>query len=97
MPQLDFTTLSTVLFSSLISAVVYYSFISLRLLPDVLTVLKFRTKKLSKENSLNLNLVFLPNLYSYDIIVRQNKLNQTMGVEILDEKFVANSIKSDSN
>lgn len=74
MPQLDFTTLSTVLFSSLISAVVYYSFISLRLLPDVLTVLKFRTKKLSKENSLNLNLVFLPNLFSYDTIVRQNKI-----------------------
>jgi hypothetical protein len=74
MPQLDFTTISTVLFSSLISAVVYYSFISLRLLPDVLTVLKFRTKKLSKENSLNLNLVFLPNLFSYDTIVRQNKI-----------------------
>jgi hypothetical protein len=73
MPQLDFTTLSTVLFSSLVSAVVYYSFIALRLLPDVLTVLKFRTKKLAKENSLNLNLVFLPNLFSYDVIVRKKK------------------------
>ena len=53
------------------SAAVYYSFIALRLLPDVVTVLKFRTKKLFKENSLNLNLVFLPNLFSYDVIVKR--------------------------
>jgi hypothetical protein len=72
-PQLDFTTLSTVLFSSLISAFVYYSFIALRLLPDILTVLKFRTKKLFKEDSLNLNLIVLPNLFSYDLIVRKKK------------------------
>jgi hypothetical protein len=70
-PQLDFSTLSTVLFSSLVSAVLYYSFIALQLLPDVITVLKFRTKKLFKENSLNLNLVFLPNLFSYDVAVKK--------------------------
>lgn len=72
-PQLDFSTLSTVLFSSLVSAVLYYSFIALRLLPDVITVLKFRAKKLFKENSLNLDLVFLPNLFSYDVIVKKKK------------------------
>jgi hypothetical protein len=72
-PQLDFSTLSTVLFSSLVSAILYYSFIALRLLPDVITVLKFRAKKLFKENSLNLDLVFLPNLFSYDVIVRKKK------------------------
>ena len=55
------------------SAVLYYSFIALRLLPDVITVLKFRAKKLFKENSLNLDLVFLPNLFSYDVIVRRKK------------------------
>ena len=56
MPQFDFSTLSIVLFSSLLSAAVYYAFIALRLLPEVITVLKFRTKKLFKENSLSLNL-----------------------------------------
>ncbi len=71
MPQFDFSTLSVVLFSSLVSAAVYYAFIALRLLPDIITVLKFRTKKLFKENSSDLNLVFLPNLFSYDIIVRR--------------------------
>ena len=71
MPQFDFSTLSVVLFSSLISAAVYYSFIALRLLPEIITVLKFRTKKLFKENSLSLNFVFLPNLFSYDVIVRR--------------------------
>nr|QYB22971.1 ATPase subunit 8 [Cylindrotheca closterium] len=73
MPQFDFTTLSVVLFSSLLSAVLYYAFISLRLLPEIITVLKFRTKKLFKENSLNLNSVFLPNLFSYDVIVKRKK------------------------
>jgi hypothetical protein len=71
MPQFDFSTLSVVLFSSVLSAAVYYAFVALRLLPDVITVLKFRTKKLFKENSLSLDLVFLPNLFSYDIIVRR--------------------------
>ena len=70
-PQLDFSTLSTVLFSSLVTAIVYYSFIALRLLPDVITVLKFRAKKLFKENSLNLNSVFLPNLFSYNTVVKK--------------------------
>lgn len=70
-PQFDFSTLSLVLFSSLVSAAVYYAFIALRLLPDIITVLKFRTKKLFKENALNLNLVFLPNLFSYDVIVKR--------------------------
>ena len=72
-PQLDFSTLSTVLFSSLVSAALYYSFIALRLLPDVITVLKFRAKKLFKENLVNLDLVFLPNLFSYDVIVKRKK------------------------
>ena len=72
-PQFDFTTLSVVLFSSLLSAVLYYAFISLRLLPEIITVLKFRTKKLFKENSLSLNSVFLPNLFSYDVIVKRKK------------------------
>ena len=72
-PQLDFSTLSTVLFSSLIIGVVYYSFIALQLLPDIITVLKFRAKKLFKENSLNLNLVFLPNLFSYSVVVQKKK------------------------
>nr|BBC77765.1 ATP synthase F0 subunit 8 [Nitzschia sp. NIES-3581]BCQ06490.1 ATP synthase F0 subunit 8 [Nitzschia putrida] len=71
MPQFDFSTLSVVLFSSLVSAAVYYAFISLRLLPEIITVLKFRTKKLFKENSSSLNSVFLPNLFSYDIIVKR--------------------------
>ena len=71
MPQFDFSTLSVVLFSSVLSAAVYYAFIALRLLPDVITVLKFRTKKLFKENSLSLDSVFLPNLFSYDVIVRR--------------------------
>ena len=53
------------------SAVVYYAFIALRLLPDIITVLKFRTKKLFKENSVGLNSVFLPNLFSYDVIVKR--------------------------
>lgn len=53
------------------STAVYYAFIALRLLPDIITVLKFRTKKLLKENSANLNLVFLPNLFSYDAIVKR--------------------------
>jgi hypothetical protein len=71
MPQFDFSTLSVVLFSSVLSAAVYYAFVALRLLPDIITVLKFRTKKLFKENSLSLDLVFLPNLFSYDVIVRR--------------------------
>nr|BBC77516.1 ATP synthase F0 subunit 8 [Nitzschia sp. PL3-2]BBC77622.1 ATP synthase F0 subunit 8 [Nitzschia sp. PL1-4]BBC77727.1 ATP synthase F0 subunit 8 [Nitzschia sp. NIES-3576] len=71
MPQFDFSTLSVVLFSSLVSAAVYYAFIALRLLPEIITVLKFRTKKLVKDNSLSLNLVFLPNLFSYDVIVKR--------------------------
>ena len=71
MPQFDFSTLSVVLFSSVLSAAVYYAFVALRLLPDIITVLKFRTKKLFKENSLSLDSVFLPNLFSYDIIVRR--------------------------
>jgi len=71
MPQFDFSTLSVVLFSSVLSAAVYYAFVALRLLPDIITVLKFRTKKLFKENSLSLDSVFLPNLFSYDVIVRR--------------------------
>jgi hypothetical protein len=72
-PQFDFSTLSTVLFSSLVSASVYYAFVALQLLPEVITTLKFRVKKLFKENSLSLNLVFLPNLVSYNTVVQQKK------------------------
>lgn len=72
-PQFDFSTLSIVLFSTLLSAVLYYAYISLRLLPEIITVLKFRTKKLFKENSLSLNSVFLPNLFSYDVVVKRKK------------------------
>nr|AEP20684.1 ATPase subunit 8 [Durinskia baltica diatom endosymbiont] len=68
MPQFDFSTLSVVLFSSVLSAAVYYAFIALRLLPDIITVLKFRTKKLFKENSLSLDLVFLPKFFSVTIL-----------------------------
>ena len=71
MPQFDFSTLSVVLFSSLLSAALYYAYISLQLLPEVISILKFRVKKLSKENSLNLNLVFLPNLFSYFLVVKK--------------------------
>jgi len=56
-----------------VSAAVYYAFIALRLLPEVITILKFRTKKLLTKNSSNLNLVFLPNLFSYDAIVQRKK------------------------
>lgn len=70
-PQLDFSTLSTVLFSLLVMSILYYSFIALQLLPDVITVLKFRAKKLLKENSLDLNLIFLPNLFSYNVVVKK--------------------------
>jgi len=56
-----------------VSAAVYYAFIALRLLPEVITILKFRTKKLLTKNSSNLNLVFLPNLFSYDVIVQRKK------------------------
>ena len=71
MPQFDFSTLSVVLFSSLLSAALYYAYISLQLLPEVISILKFRVKKLSKENVLNLNTVFLPNLYSYFLVVKK--------------------------
>ena len=73
MPQLDFSTLSSVLFNSLVIAIIYYSFIALQLLPDIITVLKFRSKKLFKKNSLNLNFIFLPNIFSYEIAVRRKK------------------------
>lgn len=52
-------------------SILYYSFIALQLLPDVITVLKFRAKKLLKENSLDLNLIFLPNLFSYNVVVKK--------------------------
>ena len=72
-PQFDFSTLSIVLFSSLISAVFYYAFLVLKILPEVITVLKFRTKKLFKKNALNLNLVFLPNIFSYNLVVKNKR------------------------
>ena len=73
MPQFDFSTLSVVLFSSLLSAALYYAYISLQLLPEVISILKFRVKKLSKENSLGLDMVFLPNLFSYFLVVQKKK------------------------
>jgi hypothetical protein len=51
----------------------YYAFVALQLLPEVITTLKFRVKKLFKDNSLSLNLVFLPNLVSYNTVVQQKK------------------------
>ena len=73
MPQFDFSTLSIVLFSSLLSASLYYAFLVLKILPEIITVLKFRTKKLFKENAFNLNFVFLPNIFSYNIAVKRKK------------------------
>ena len=70
MPQFDFSTLSVVLFSSIISVSFYYSFLALNLLPEVISNLKFRIKKLYKKNALNLNFIFLPNLFSYNKIVQ---------------------------
>ena len=55
----------------LFSVVMYYAFISLQLLPEVITTLKFRVKKLLQEDSLNFNLVFLPNIFSYSLIVKK--------------------------
>ena len=72
-PQFDFSTLSIVLFSSVISASLYYAFLALKILPEVITVLKFRTKKLFKKNSSDLNFVFLPNLFSYSVAVKRKK------------------------
>ena len=72
-PQFDFSTLSIVLFSSVVSASLYYAFLALEILPEVITVLKFRTKKLLKKNSLDLNFVFLPNLFSYNVAVKRKK------------------------
>ena len=73
MPQFDFSTLSIVLFSSLLSASLYYAFLVLKILPEIITVLKFRTKKLFKENAFNLNFVFLPNIFSYNVAVKRKK------------------------
>ena len=73
MPQFDFSTLSIILFSSLISAVIYYAFISLQLLPEVITIFKFRVKKLLKSESTTLTFIALPNLFSYNTVVQQKK------------------------
>jgi hypothetical protein len=72
-PQFDFSTLSIVLFSSLISASLYYLFLALKILPEIVTVFKFRTKKLFKVNLTNLIYVFFPNLFIYNIAVKQKK------------------------
>jgi hypothetical protein len=72
-PQFDFSTLSIVLFSSLVSACVYYSFISLQLLPEVITTFKFRVKKLLKNESVGLISISLPNLFSYSTVVKKEK------------------------
>jgi len=65
--------LFTVLLSSFVVLIAYYIFVVLQLLPEVITTLKFRVKKLFKKNSLNLNLVFLPNLVSYNKVLQQKK------------------------
>jgi hypothetical protein len=70
MPQFDFSSLSVVLFSSLISVGFYYSFLALNLLPEIILNIKFRIKKLYKKNVLNLNFIFLPNLFCYGKIVQ---------------------------
>ena len=69
MPQFDFTTLFIVLLSSLISIFSYYRFFALKLLPQIITLFKFRTKKLFKENLLNQ--IFLPNLFCYSIMIQK--------------------------
>jgi hypothetical protein len=68
-PQFDFSTLSIVLFSSLLSAAVYYAFIALQLLPEVISTLKFRVKKLVTEN-FSLAMISLPNLVSYYFVLK---------------------------
>jgi len=70
MPQFDFSSLSVVLFSSLVSVGFYYSFLALNLLPEVIFNLKFRIKKFYRKNVLTLNTIFLPNLFSYNKIVQ---------------------------
>ena len=75
MPQLDFSTLSSVLFNSLLIATIYYSFVALQLLPDIITVFKFRYKKLLKKNLLSLDLIFLPNFFSYNNVIQKNNNN----------------------
>ena len=56
------------------SVTVYYVFIALRLLPEIITVLKFRTKKLLKKNFLSPSLIFLPNFFSYSRIIGRKNL-----------------------
>ena len=70
MPQFDFSTLFTVLFSLLICSFFYYSFIALNLMPEIISIAKFRVKSLLKENSSNLSNLFLPNLASYSKAVK---------------------------
>ena len=55
--QFDFSALLSVLITFLISWYIFYSFIALKLLPEVVTILKFRFKKL--KNSLTLNLDYV--------------------------------------
>ena len=51
--QFDFSTLFSVLIHFLISWYIFYSFIAVQLLPETVSLLKFRLKKL--KNSLNLD------------------------------------------
>lgn len=39
-------------------------------MPEVISVAKFRVKKLFTDNSSNLNNLFLPNLFSYSRVVK---------------------------
>lgn len=72
-PQFDFSTISIVLFSSLLSMCLYYFFLALKLLPELITVFKFRAKKQCLINLLSLVRVFLPSTFVYRIIVKLKK------------------------
>lgn len=72
-PQFDFSTISIVLFSSLVSICLYYFFLALKLLPELITVFKFRTKKQCVVKLLALIRVFLPSTFAYSIIVKLKK------------------------
>ncbi len=72
-PQFDFSTLSIVLFSSLISVCLYYFFLALKILPELITVFKFRTKKHYLVSLLFFMDVFFPGLFLYNVVVKRKK------------------------
>jgi hypothetical protein len=69
-PQFDFSTISIVLFSSLFSACLYYSFLALKILPELVTVFKFRTKKQCLISLFFLIRVFFPVIFVYSAVIK---------------------------